>query len=147
MSTVKYYITRNEGVKTTYARVHHNAYLSFKDICDETAKQLGIPNELIEAVGKSIMRNAYDKACDGYRVELGDLLSLYPQVHKSAVDKIDKQTGNVITPSDEEMVPTGKDGELRCEVHKKANRTFRENVNWEKIDDKNINDYPQYSPK
>lgn len=137
MNTVKYYITRNEAVKTTYARVQHNAYLSFKEICDETANQMSLSKELVEAIGKSIMKNAYDKACNGYRVELGEHLSLYPQVHKSIVDKIDKQTGNVITPSDEEMIPTNKDGELRCEVHKKANRKFRENVNWEKIDDKN----------
>jgi len=85
------YITRNEGVKTTYARVQHNAYLSFKDICDETAKQLGIADELVEAIGKTLMKNAFNKACGGYRVELGKLLSLYPQVHKSIVDKIDKK--------------------------------------------------------
>lgn len=136
MSTIRYRLKRNEAIKTTYAEiVRSTTNITFDDLCDETADYIGQPKELVRAIGEALMKVAYRNVRKGFRVEIADMLSFYAKVHKSVVDKIDPSTGEIIPPTPDELTPNGRDGELRCEVHKKINKHFCNNVHWERVDD------------
>lgn len=135
MAKVPYLLYRNEkaGTPSVYCRVQHHQTLTFDDLCRSAAKGMGLHPDMMKAYVQAALDEAYRQVKRGFRVELGDrFLSLYAQVRHAVPAEVDPETGAVQWPDTEDIVPTGDDGRLECEVHKRANMIFRNEVHWER---------------
>ena len=116
-----------------YCRVQHHQTLTFDDLCKAAAGTVHIQPALMKAYVQAALDEAYLLVKRGFRVEMGDrFLSLYAQVHHSVKATVDRETGEILWPDDDDIIPRGRDGRVECEVHKRLNRTFRSEVHWER---------------
>ena len=133
---VDYVIYRNEREGTrpsAYCRVQQWQTLPVEKLCQEAAMALGMNAGMVQVVLQQVMDEAMRYALEGFRVELGKKrLSLYPQVRHAVRATVDEDTGEILWPTSDQMVPVRADGRLECEVHKSWNRDFRRKVHWER---------------
>ena len=135
MAKVPYELKRNTsaGRPSVYCRASHYQTLTFDDICRSASHIVYVPPAMLRGYVQAVLDEAYLQVRRGNRVELGDrCLSLYAQVHHSVKATVDRETGEILWPDDDDIIPRGRDGRVECEVHKRLNRTFRSEVHWER---------------
>ena len=130
-SKIPYSVRRNEAVHTTYAQAECGP-VTFKTVCDSAAMRLGMDPHMVDAVVTVVLERAIDYLRIGQRVNIANMLSLYPQVHTSVKDKQD-ENGEWIPASADDIKPKKEDAEIYCEVHKRVNKDYRDHVHFERV--------------
>ena len=128
---IYYSVRRNEAVRTTYAQAECKA-LDFKMVCDAAAGNLGMHPDMVATVVKVVLEKAIEYVDWGQRINLANILSLYPKIHASAKDKLNEK-GEWIVATGDDIKPQKEDAEIYCEVHKGVNKSYRRRVHFERV--------------
>ena len=133
-SKIDYSLRHNDAVHTTYAYAE-TRNMSFGSLCREVQQTLGLANkQVVSMIVRATLQEAAHHAANGYRVDLADVMTLYPVTHMSMKDEYDEKTGKY-TPVAEDKFRTDKHGvELHAEVRKHVNKTFREEVRFNRVE-------------
>ena len=133
-SYINYSVQRNDAVNTTYAYAE-TTWMPYRTFCERVSKKICVVGpDVISMILDMAMQEAVYYAANGYRVDIGEALSMYPIVHCTAKDKVDPNTGETVKATKADIKPKKKDVEIHCEVMKNVNKLFRREVKFKRIE-------------
>lgn len=136
MSTIKYKILENNTLKphSFYAVPVATGRLTFDEVCEEASDGKSVTPATMRMCVSEYMKAAQRELIRGFRVPLGeDFLTLYPNIHMTVRDSVDKDGKTIKATADMVRVSQAL-SRVGCSVSGKFSVRFAQSVSWQRVD-------------